>query len=297
MQVSTRLFYDRASAAMGALSAQADTLQTQIATGKKLAVASDDSVAYARLRGVAQASADAKASGTNLDLAASVLAQADSTLTAMTAQLQQASELAIQARSGTQDKVSLGALADGIDAIRDQLADLGNAVDPRGLPLFGGGDGGAAVTANADGSYSYAATSPSAIPVGGGQSVQPSDTAHRVFTSAAGDALAMLTRLSAALRAGTDVDAAAASAVGDLATATTQVSTVQASLGARAAHVELAQAALTRANTDREATRSGLEDTDVTAAITQLQKTMTVLSATQASFTKLQGLSLFDYLK
>ena len=49
--------------------------------------------------------------------------------------------------------------------------------------------------------------------------------------------------------------------------------------------------------TDREATRSALEDTDVTAAITNLQKTMTILQATQASFTKLASLSLFDYLK
>lgn len=297
MQVSTRLFYDRASTAMGRLSADADKLQTQLATGKRLAAASDDSVAYARLRGLARATADAKASGTNLDLAASVLAQADSTLSAMTAQLQHASELAIQARSGTQDQTSLDALADGIDAIREQLAALGNATDPRGNPLFGGADGGAAVTAHADGSYGYAATSPGAIPIGDGQSVQPSDTAARVFTSSAGDALAMLARLSTALRSGTGVDAAAASAVSDCATATTQVVTVQASLGARAAQVELAQAALTQADTDREATRSGLEDTDVTATITQLQKTMTVLQATQASFTKLQGLSLFDYLR
>ena len=32
-------------------------------------------------------------------------------------------------------------------------------------------------------------------------------------------------------------------------------------------------------------------------SITDLQKTMTVLSATQASFSKLQSLSLFDYLR
>ena len=72
---------------------------------------------------------------------------------------------------------------------------------------------------------------------------------------------------------------------------------VQASLGARANRVEVDQAALKQAGIDREATRSGLEDTDVTATITELQKTMTILQATQASFTKLQGLSLFDYLK
>ena len=54
---------------------------------------------------------------------------------------------------------------------------------------------------------------------------------------------------------------------------------------------------MTDAATTRETERSGLEDTDVTAAITELQKTMTVLQATQASFSKLSSLSLFDYLK
>jgi flagellar hook-associated protein 3 FlgL len=72
---------------------------------------------------------------------------------------------------------------------------------------------------------------------------------------------------------------------------------VRTSLGARAQRVEVEQAMLQQTGIDREAVRSGLEDTDITAAITELQKTMTILSATQASFTKLQGLSLFEYLR
>ena len=46
-----------------------------------------------------------------------------------------------------------------------------------------------------------------------------------------------------------------------------------------------------------EAARSAIEDVDVSQAITDLQKTMTVLQATQASFSKLSGLSLFNYLR
>ena len=297
MQVSTRLFYDRGAAAMGTLGARADALQTQIATHKRLQAPSDDSVAFTRLRGIAQGTADAEVAGKNLDLAGSVLAQADSTLTSITSQLQRASELTIHARSGTLDKTGLGAIADELDEIVGQLVSLGNTTDARGAALFGGADGGAAVVANADGSFTYAATQPSAIPTGDGQSVQPGETAARVFKQAGGDTLATIMALSAALRAGTDVDAAAGKAIDDLKTASTQVDSVQASLGARAARVEIDQAALKQAGVDREAARSGLEDTDVTQAITELQKTMTVLQATQASFTKLQGLSLFDYLR
>ena len=298
MRVSTSLFYDRAATAMGRLSSQADALQTQIATKKKLAAPSDDSAAYSRLQGIQRDTANAKADGSNLDVAASVLAQADTTLSSIVSQVQSAYELAVRARSGTNDQTSLNAIADAVDAIRDQLVSLGNTTDGRGQPLFGGADGGAAVTKNANGTYTFASTTPSAIPTGNGQSVQPSENATRIFKQSAGDLLTTLDTLSAALRAGgPGLDAAAAMAVSELQAASTQAVTVQASLGARASRVELEQSAMTQSGVDREAARAAIEDTDITAAITELQKTMTVLSATQASFTKLQGMSLFDYLR
>ena len=298
MKVSSSQFYDRASTAMGRLQSQSDTLFTQISTKKRLAAPSDDSAAYSQLRGIARDTANAKVDGTNLDVAASVLAQADTTLSSIASQIQAASEAAIRARNGVNDPTSFAAIAAQIDAIRDQLVSLGNTTDLRGQPLFGGADGGAAVTKNADGTYTYASTTPSAIPTGNGQSVQPSENATRIFKQGAGDLLTTLDTLSAALRAGgTGMDAAAATAVTELQAAGTQALTIQASLGARASRVELEQNALTQNGVDREAARSALEDTDVAAAITELQKTMTVLSATQASFSKLQGLSLFDYLR
>lgn len=296
-QNSTRLFYERGSTAMGGLSARADRLQTEIATGKRLQAPSDDSVSYARLSGIRQATADAGVAGKNLELAGSILGQADTTLRNIATELQRASELTLQARNGTQDAVSRGAIADELSEIVDGLVALGNATDPRGLPLFGGADGGAAVTRNADGGFTFATTQPSAIPTGDGRTVQPGDTAARIFAQAGGDTLKTITDLVAALRTGADVDAVAGGAIDKLQAASTQVDSVQASLGARAARVEMDQAALTQAGVDREALRSGLEDTDVTAAITALQKTMTILQATQASFTKLQGLSLFEYLR
>jgi len=47
----------------------------------------------------------------------------------------------------------------------------------------------------------------------------------------------------------------------------------------------------------REETRTAIEDTDIPTAVAELQKTLTVLQATQASFSKLTGMSLFDYLR
>lgn len=296
MTIATSLFYDRARDAMTALTSKADTLNTQISTGKKIQAPSDDPLAYSRLRGLATRDADATAYAGNLAIAGSVLSTADTTLSSMTAQLTRASELAVQANNGTLSADNRKAIGEELAGIVQTLASLANTKDARGQPLFGDTSGGAAVTQNADGSYSFASGSVSAIPIGDGQSVEPSTTAGKLFSFGGTDTLKVIGDLAATLQGG-GIGSAASDAIDRLQTAANQVDTAQASLGARAARVELEQTSQTAATTERTSLRSSLEDTDVTAAITELQKTMTTLQATQASFTKLSALSLFDYLK
>lgn len=296
--ISTSQFYDRANSAMAGLSTKADALQTQVATGKRLVAPSSDSVAYQRLRGLARDAADDVAYTANLQLASESLRQADTALDSVTDQLQRAGVLAIQARSGTQTASSRAAIAAEIDAIVDGLATLANSKDARGQYVFGGADGGAAAIRRPDGSYALATTTIGPIPTGpGGQTVQTGEAAARVFQVGSTDAFQVLQALSAELKAGGTDSAALGSAITDITAAGAQASMVQASLGARAARVDLEQTRLVDVGVDREEARSALEDTDITAAVIELQKTMTILSATQASFSKLQGLSLFSYLR
>ncbi|WP_174291443.1 flagellin [Sphingomonas bacterium] len=297
MTVASASFYDRSAAQMIALSKSEDTLNTQIATGKKLQAPSDDALAYSRLRGLATQTADATAYGGNLAIAASTLSSADTALTSITAQLTRASELAVQANNGTLSADNRRAIGEELAGIVQTIASLANGKDAQGQPLFGDTSGGTAVTQNADGSYAFAAGTAPTIPIGDGQSIASSVTAAKVFTFGGTDALKVIGDLAATLQGGGALGSAASDAITDLQTAANQVNTAQASVGARAARVELEQSSQTAAATTRETLRSGLEDTDVTAAITELQKTMTTLQATQASFTKLSSLSLFDYLK
>jgi flagellar hook-associated protein 3 FlgL len=296
MQIPTNAFYDRAAQSMRGLTVQADSLQTQISTGKKLATPSQDAAAYQRLATLKRANADATGYAANLSLSASLLSSADTTLSAMTDQLQRANELTLQARTGTQNDSSRKAIADELDQIVESLVALGNTRDPRGQPLFGGAAGDAAVTRNG-GSFTFAAVPLTPIAIGDSQTVQPTETAARIFQSGGTDILAALGAFSTALKAGGNIDAAATTALADLDRSSLQVTTIQASLGARAARVDLEQAQQTSAGVNREIVRSALEDTDIASAITQLQKTMTILSATQASFSKLSSLTLFNYIK
>lgn len=292
--VSTRAFYDTAASRMATLTGQTDTLMTQLSTGKRIHAASDDSLAWTRLQALAQAKTDAATDSANLKLAQSILQQGDSTLSAITAQLQQASELAVQAGNGTLTADGKAAIATQLAGVLESIVSLANMQDARGLPLFGGDGTGAAVTLNTDGTLTFASGRTGAIPIGEGQSVETGAPAASFLKAGDTDIGAALTAMIDALNAGGTIpeDAAAAlKAVSEQTTAT------QAALGARAARVDLVFAQQASAATDREVARSGLEDVDMTAAITELQKTMTVLQATQASFSKLSSLSLFDYLR
>lgn len=293
--LSSSLFYDRSAAGMTALSTQADTLSEQISTGQKMAAPSDDPVTYQRLQGLATQTADSTADASNVGTAQALLSQADTSLASITTQLQSANSLIVQSRDGTLTASGRAAIGTQLTGLAQSIAALVAGTNANGQPLFGGSDGGPAVTRNADGTHTLSSTPPATIPIGGGESVRAGATAAQVLTlPGGGNIIDLLQTIGAALAGGGTVSDDQETAVQG---AGQQVSDVQSSLGATAARLTLVQTQITAANTDRAATRSSLADTDVTTAITQLQKTMTALQAAQASFSKLSSLSLFDYLK
>lgn len=298
MRIATSQLYNRPASLMTQLSAEADRIQTQIATGKRIQAASDDPAAFLRLAGMQQQTADDGAWAANIGMAQGLLAQTDTTLDSVESQLQRALELATQAANGTLSDANRDAIAEELSAIRDALFGLSNTRDVRGQPLFGGATGDVAYVQAADGTISFAGTGePSAIPIGEGTSIQGTVTGTRAFASGSSDMFAVLAGFTAALEAGGDVKAAADAAMTGLNGALESVNLARASAGARAARLDLDAERLVDAGEARESARTALEDTDITTAVTQLQKTLTILQATQASFTKLTSLSLFDYLR
>jgi flagellar hook-associated protein 3 FlgL len=298
IRVSTSQMFDRPMSLMSQLSAQADRAQTQIATTKKIAGAADSPTAWLRLEGLKRAGADDGAYGANIKLAQGVLAQSDSTLESVESQVQRAKELALEANNGGLTDQNRQAIAEELDSIRESLFGLANTKDVRGQPLFGSATGDTAYVKNIDGTIGFVGTGdPARIPVGDGDAVQPSVSGTQAFAAGTGDMFSVLADLSAALKAGGDVSQASSDALAGIDASLDSVAAARASVGARAARLDLSADHLVGAGEARESERSSLEDTDIPTAITQLQKTLTVLQATQASFTKLSSMSLFDYLK
>ena len=300
MRIATNAFYERANATMSALTGRANTLQGQIATEKKLAAPSDDAAAYRQLTGIKRAGADAKQDAANVTFAASLLSASDTALAQIETQLQRANELAVRASTGTIDPEQKKMIAAELDAIVEDLMRMANATDSRGQPLFSGASDATPYVRQPDGSIAFAGGGQAgAIPIGDGASIVAATSGENVFgnLSAAGggttDVFAVLQGLADRMRSGGE----AGDAITDINTALNSVSTARASVGARAARLELEGDRMAENAIDRESIRSSLEDTDIATAITELQKTLTVLQATQASFAKLTELSLFNYLR
>lgn len=289
MRVPTSLVYARANGAMGSLNERANALQTQLSTNTRLITASDDPVGYRQLTAVRRATADARQDAANVKQAQTLLDASDAALSEVETQLQRVNELAIKANSGSLSPEQRELIATELDGIVEDMLRLANTADANGAPLFGGNADTAYVRAS-DGSISYAGSgNRGAIPIGDGASVQPTTTGDQAF----GAMFASVQSFAANLRGGTS----ATGAIDDVKAALASVGTARASIGVRGARLELEADRIATAQLDREETRSAIEDVDITATVTELQKTLTVLQATQASFTKLTSLSLFNYLR
>lgn len=302
MRVTTAQSFDRPSLLMASLNSQADRLQTQVATGKKILAPSDSASGWQQLSGLKRAAADDTTYAANVKMAQSLLAATDTALDTVETQLQRARTFAVQANSDTVTPEGRAAILKEVEAIITDLLGAVNTKDTRGQPLFGGAAGDAAYARQPDGTIAYIGQSEAApIPVGNGVEIAATESGTRAFGSITGtdgetDMFAILTAFAAALQPGAEpggID----TAMDDLDAALDQVGTTRASVGARAFRMDLEVDRLVDADTAREATRTSIEDADPAASIAELQKTLTILQATQASFTKLTSLSLFDYLR
>lgn len=296
--LGTAAFYARASATIGGVRARAEDLQGQIATGERLTRSSDDPLAASRLRRLAQAETHSLVDSANAARASADLTLADDALAGFADGLFRARELTLQAASGTLNDTQRAAIGSELTEIHASLFALANARDSAGHALFGGEAVGDAYALDAGGSATYLGTADSGeLDLGDGATVARGLTGPE-FLGSGSATLNLIGDLATALSTGSpDPRTAAQGALTGLATATTRIGTAQAIVGSRLAAIDLATTRAARTGELRAAEQSRLGDTDLASTIAQLQQTMLVLEASQASFARLSSLSLFDALR
>jgi flagellar hook-associated protein 3 FlgL len=110
--------------------------QTEISTGKRIQAPSDDPVAAARVSSIARSQANEGVWKTNLNLAASLAARADTALASADSLLDRAGELMVAGANGTLSDQDRSTIALELRAIAEELGALKDVRDSRGNRIF-----------------------------------------------------------------------------------------------------------------------------------------------------------------
>jgi flagellar hook-associated protein 3 FlgL len=259
--------------------------QTQLSTQKRIQSPSEDPVAAARISSIGRAQSNEAAWKSNLNLAASLSARADTALKAVGTAFDRVTELMTQGATGTLSDQDRQTIALELRSIADELNGLKDSKDARGNALFMSG-------------YSLR------IPVQSGVQVIAVGTREDVFENVATaggakDLAQIVSDAAAALEIADPVarKAAVSTSVGEVESAVDHVSTQRGEQGALANRVDSLLDRGAETGVQLASERSGLEDTDIQAVVARLSSQQLSLQAAQAVFARINENTLFDILR
>ncbi|KUR74406.1 flagellin [Novosphingobium sp. Fuku2-ISO-50] len=300
---STSTFYTTAAEQLASLQQQVSAVNNSISSGAQFTAASDNPEAAAQMRMMQLQDATATVDTASANKATSNLQLADSAMTQMVNDINQAKTLTTQAATGTLSDSQRATIGTQLSQIQKDLLSLANSRDSNGNALFGGGVSGDAYSLDASGNAVYGGTSTSqTLAIGGGQTVQTSLTGPEVLsmTDASGNATNVIDTIGAlatALKAGgSAAQTAAQNGLTSLSNGLDAVTTAQTVIGSRESWITLNTQNLTAQSTARATAESQVGDTDVSKAAIKLQQLTTALQASQACFVKMSSLSLFSVI-
>lgn len=299
INLSTGAFFERATRQIGGLRERANDLQNQIGSGERLSRSSDDPVAAARLRTLARRERLSEVDQRNSDRATTDLQLTDKALSGLADLVIRAKDLAMQAANQTVGPDQRAMLSAEIEGVRESLLMIANSRDGGGLALFGGQAPGLAY----DNTGTYVGTSTAeTVEIGEGQTVTRALTGPEVLSFDQGgtttNVFAVLAALGAALQDPTaDHLTFAQGAIAGLDASLEQITTSQTIVGARMGWIEIIDERRVATGELVAAERADIGGADLATTMTRLQEVMTVLEASQASFIRVAGLSLFDKLR
>lgn len=304
-QVNTRAAHGAAVARLGELSRQLDDVQGQISRGRRIDTPADDPVAFARAAMMRREQAAHVVTQRSIDAATRRLTATDTTLQSVSALVQRSYELALQGNNGTQSASDRTTISNELAGLAAQLQTLADTRDSDGQRLFGGARGDQrayGVDANGIAVWQGAGRGPS-VAIGSSRVASGSEgpEVFGVTDPVAGtrDLFAAFTHLQAALAEPDAALRAAAMADGisGIEGHITGIADARGILGSRLARLDSETERLAKTRLATEADLSKLESLDMPAAISRLQRLLTILEAAQASFSRVSNLSLWDQLR
>ncbi|MFI3187171.1 MAG: flagellar hook-associated protein FlgL [Methylococcaceae bacterium] len=289
-------------------SAKVNKIQMQLSTGNRLTAASDDPVAAAHIAVLNLNLKQTEQYQKNISVGQQRLGQEADVLTSAVEVVNKIKELGIRGLNGITGSAARTGIANEMKTLRDQLLTIANTQDASGGYIFSGFKTGTPPFAEKvpGPGYDYNGDlSQRSLQISTGSTVLDGNPGTDVFgtptgaaavpgalTSSAGNIFEAIDRFTADML----LDNPDKRSLTDLQTSLDKISTVQSSVGGRQNALDDQK----NINDDNILALKGSlgkeQDLDYADAMTQFNLQSTVLQAAQQSYSKVQGLSLFNYL-
>src|SRR3954451_5145124 len=311
MRVSSNTSYESGLAALNRQqTAQVSTFE-QISRGRRILAPSDNPAAYVRELQISHADSANTQYASNRQSATGNFATLDGTLGDVTNLLQNAQELVVSAGNGTLGDSDRRAIATELRGNLDELLGLANRTDGNGQYLFSGFQGSTKPFADTGSGVQYFGDEGlRMIQASASRQLAVNESGREVFeripASGGGNQSVFKTLsdlidvLETPVATPTDKPALAnglGAAQANLSNALDNVLRVHASVGIRMKELDTLNDSGDDTSIQYKQQLAELRDVDYANAISSLTQQKTYLEATQMAFIKVQGLSLFDFLR
>jgi len=276
--------------------AKLNKTQMQLSTGKKNLTPADDPLAAARVVDLNQSIKQTEQYQSNINAARQRLGLEDGVLQNAVDLLHKVKDLGVQGLNGTNNANDRIAIATEMRALNEHLAGLANTKNANGEYLFSGFNSDQpAFTETAPGVYGYSgsSTGPRLIQISADRQLADGDLGTSVFgTPGTDNVLEAIDKFATEMQS----NVPNAASLDDLKNALEKILTAQSSVGVRLNTLDRQEESHLDYTTEMTKVLSDTEDLDYASAISKFSLQNTSLEAAQQSFSKVQKLSLFNYL-
>ena len=282
--------------------------QTRLTSGKRVLHSSDDPAAAARAERAMAAANRADADQRALETSRSAMQLAESALGDAGELMQQVRERLVAAGNGSYSDAERAQLADAIRGLRNDLLSVANRSDGAGRYLFGGQGADQPPLVDGIGGVSYVAA-PGELYTASGEAtpltldgraawLQAPDPANPGSTLSVFDVLdRVVGELSTSGQDTTVIAQNVRQGIGDVDALAENLSRLRSRTGESLRRADDIAERLSQAKLDAQSERSSSEDLDMVAAVSEFQTRQSGYDAALKSYSIVQRMSLFDYLK
>jgi flagellar hook-associated protein 3 FlgL len=308
MRITTAYAFESSLNTLQRRQSQLSETQQQLTSGKRVLKASDDPAAAATAERARATLARSEAQGRALDASRNAMQLTESALGDAAELMQQAREVMVGAGNGTYSDSDRLAMAEHLKGLRNDLLAVANRSDGAGRYLFGGQGSDrpplrdtptGVVFDGLAGQLNAAAGEATPLAVDGQsawlQATDPATGATNLSVFGALDQA--VADLETPGRTSAQVATTVATGLGQLDAAASNLSRWRTRAGESLNRIDGIESRLSQTKLDAERQRSTAEDLDMVAGISEFQSRQSGYDAALKTYSMVQRMSLFDYLK